>query len=839
METSKPDSPLWFLEGGGVCGATARAVDWAKTALGPPESWSPSLKSVVAMLLHSRHPMFLWWGEELVQVYNDAYLPSFGKGRHPSAMGQRGIDCWQEIWPIIWPQIDDVMLRRKASWNEDHLVPILRNDRLEEVYWTYGYSPVFDQQGTVAGTLVVCTETTGRVISERRLRAIQALAEGMGAATGSISLFDRVAAALRPFPNDVPFAQIYRGTETGGFKRTMSVGLDASAEQQLVDQLGAHLATRPEDAVDLQSNPHALPLTVPLSCQPWPEPVTLAYVAPLRGSGGEGLDGWIVFGVSPRLPLNDSYRQHFEHVAERISLALARQHAELERERLLREVRAEQERLTNLFAQAPAVMCVLEGPDHVFALANERYIELIGRRDIIGKTVLEVLPEVRDQGFIELLDEVYRTGESYLGLGVPLQLQRGPRQPPQALFIDFVYQAFRDPNGSIVGIVVHGVDQTDRHNAEQAMKDADRRKDEFLAILAHELRNPLAPIANYGQLLEVMAHDPGAVKKASATISRQVQQMVRLIDDLLDASRISSGKIALRRETIKLQPVVLQAMDANQAYFERGNKQLHVALPPDPIFLHADSARLCQIIGNLLHNAAKFSPNGAHIWLTAECDGDSVLVRVRDDGIGIDPRHLPSVFEMFTQADTSLERTQSGLGIGLGLVRSLVELHGGTVEAFSDGIGQGSEFIVRLPSVEADRRWEHEQARVPPSHAPGTRILIVDDNRDACDSMRQLLHATGYEAQVAYDGLSGLTKALEYKPDVVLLDLGMPRLNGYDTCRRIRDESWGRGMVLIALTGWGQVEDKRRTAQAGFDAHLVKPVDIEALERLLSSFVPQ
>lgn len=839
METSKPDSPLWFLEGGGVCGATARAVDWAKTALGPPESWSPSLKSVVAMLLHSRHPMFLWWGEELVQIYNDAYLPSFGKGRHPSAMGQRGIDCWQEIWPIIWPQIDDVMLRRKASWNEDHLVPILRNDRLEEVYWTYGYSPVFDEQGTVAGTLVVCTETTGRVISERRLRAIQSLAEGMSAATGSTSLFDRVATALSPFPHDVPFAQIYRDTDARGLKRAMSVGLDASAEQQLSDQLEAHLAACEDDALDPRSNPHALPLTVPLSCQPWPELVTQAYVAPLRGSGGECRDGWIVFGVSPRLPLNDAYRQHLEHVAERISLALARQHAELERERLLREVRAEQERLTNLFAQAPAVMCVLEGPDHVFALANERYLELIGRRDIIGKTVLEVLPEVRDQGFIELLDEVYRTGESYLGLGVPLQLQRGPRQPPQALFIDFVYQAFRDPNGSIVGIVVHGVDQTDRHNAEQAMKDADRRKDEFLAILAHELRNPLAPIANYGQLLDIMAHDPESVKKASVTISRQVQQMVRLIDDLLDASRISSGKIALRRETIKLQPVVSQAMDANQAYFDRGRKLVHVAVPSEPIFVNADSARLCQIIGNVLHNAAKFSATGGNIWVTVERGDDSASVRVRDDGIGIDSAQLASIFQMFTQADTSLERSQSGLGIGLGLVRNLVELHGGTVIAHSDGVGKGSEFIVRLPIVEAHTYDEHEKAGMSATHATGIRILIVDDNRDACDSMKQLLRASGYDTRIAYDGLSGVNEAEKYRPDAVLLDLGMPKLNGYEACQRIRGEPWGQAMKLIALTGWGQIEDKQRTAQAGFDAHLVKPVDITVLEQLLDSFEPQ
>lgn len=835
MDTAKHDRPLWFLDHDGICGATARSIDWASTSLGRPESWPMSLKGTVAMMLHSRHPMFLWWGKELIQIYNDAYLPSFGKGKHPLAMGQRGVDCWQEIWPIIWPQIDDVMQRRRSSWNEDHLVPIYRNGRLEEVYWTYGYSPVFDECGAVAGTLVVCTETTGRVISDRRLRAIQVLAESTNMAGDRASLFDNAAAALGQFPNDIPFAQIYMTQAHGGVDLAMSVGLNDDARKRLTDTFQPCLSALQRNTSRLDDAQLIVALPPDIPGLPWPEPSTQAYIVPLTSSTAAQVEGWLVFGISPRLAFNTPYREHFEHLAGRVSHALERQQAELERERLLGEIRAEQQRLATLFAQAPAFMCVLEGPHHVFSLANQRYLELVGQHDIVGKRLLDVLPEVEEQGFIKILDRVYQTGEPYVGIGVALELQHGPSQSTKALYVDFVYQALRGAGGAIVGIVVLGVDQTDRHQAEQAMKDAERRKDEFLAILAHELRNPLAPIANRSQLLKMSAHDPNAVRKASAAILRQVEQMVRLIDDLLDVSRIGSGKIALRRADIELAPVIRQALDANQSHFQRRRTHVDVTIPVDAIFVYADAARLGQVVGNLLHNAAKFTGQGGHVWLAVERAEHAAVIRVRDDGIGIESGQLSNIFQMFTQADTSLERTQGGLGIGLGLVRSLVEMHGGSVTACSDGTGAGSEFVVRIPTVD-DASIEyvgtvHDADAV----APGIRVLVVDDNRDACDSMEQLLCAIGYETQTAYDGLSAVQKAEQYGPHVILLDLGMPRLNGYDACRRIRQQPWGRAMTVIALTGWGKDEDRHCTKQAGFDAHLVKPVDITELKRLLAS----
>ncbi len=786
------------------------------------------------MLLHSRHPMFLWWSEGLIQFYNDAYLPSFGKGKHPAAMGQRGADCWQEIWPVIWPQINDVMRHGKSSWHENHLVPIFRNNHLEEVYWTYGYSPVFDDRGTVAGTLVVCTETTARVIGDRRLRLLQELAERMNSGSDETPWFKKVAAVLAQYPHDIPYALIYQMTARGDMELAASFGLDDEGLARLGSELHPCLTNLANGDQTSDLDQRLLTLSTVLPGNPWPEASRQAYIAPLVDSQAGARLGLAVLGTSPRLPLNAPNLQHLGHVAERISQAAARQHAELERERLLREVRAEQQRLHNLFAQAPAFMCVLEGPEHVFSLANDCYYELVGRRDIVGKTVLDALPETKGQGFVELLDQVYRSGESYFGTGVAVKLARHADQPAEERFVDFVYQAFRDSDGAVVGIVVHGVDQTTRYHAEQAMKDADRRKDEFLAILAHELRNPLAPIANYAQLLEHCADDGEAVKRASVAMQKQVDQMVRLIDDLLDVSRISSGKIELRRDRIELASVVRQALDATRPYYEQRRTESVVTLAQDAIYVDADSARLSQVIGNLLHNAAKFTNEGGHVWLSVEREADMAVLRVRDDGIGIDPGQLTGIFQLFTQADTSLERLSGGLGIGLALVRKLVELHGGEVEATSGGIGRGSEFVVRLPVADTESAQHDTRHRAAANPSSGKRILIVDDNRDACDSMAQLLQVCGHDTKTAYDGLAGVAAAETYSPDVILLDLGMPNLNGYDACWRIRAQPSNGTTLLIALTGWGQAEDKRRTKEAGFDAHLVKPVDVAKLEGLLA-----
>jgi PAS domain S-box-containing protein len=367
------------------------------------------------------------------------------------------------------------------------------------------------------------------------------------------------------------------------------------------------------------------------------------------------------------------------------------------------------------------------------------------------------------------------------------------------------------------------------------LRDADKRKDEFLATLAHELRNPLAPLRNGLQILKRVGNAPGPVEQARGMMDRQLGHMIRLIDDLMDLSRISRGKITLRKERVELGKVVTQAVETSRPLFEENDHALTIQVPPRPICVDADVTRLAQVFANLLNNAAKYTERGGRILLSVERLEASAVVRVQDTGVGIPAHMLPQLFEMFTQVDRSLERSRGGLGIGLSLVKQLVEMHGGSVEAHSEGHGLGSEFVVRLPVVLAVEFERPAEENEPQPAAIERRILVVDDNRDAAVSLALMLKLQGNQTRTAHDGLEAVAEAEAFRPDVVLLDIGMPKLNGYDAARRIREQPWGQRMVLVALTGWGQEEDRRRSLEAGFNHHLVKPVDPAALEKLLAS----
>ena len=372
-------------------------------------------------------------------------------------------------------------------------------------------------------------------------------------------------------------------------------------------------------------------------------------------------------------------------------------------------------------------------------------------------------------------------------------------------------------------------------NLLAALKESDRRKDEFLAILAHELRNPLAPIRNAVHILRAKGPPLPELHWATDVIDRQVHQMSRLVDDLLDVSRITGGKIQLRKERVEMAAVVHSAVEASRPLIDKWRHELLVHLPAEPIHLDADLTRLSQVLLNLLNNSAKYTDPGGRISLAVERDRGEVVVRVRDNGIGIPAEMLPQIFGMFTQVDRSLERAEGGLGIGLTLVQRLVELHGGTVAAHSDGTRKGSEFVVRLPVAPVTAIGDALALRPPEAAIDATmRILVVDDNRDAADSLGMLLANLGYEVHTAHDGLEAVGAAAAFRPDIVLLDIGMPKMNGYDAARRIR-ELRGDNVVLIAVTGWGQDEDRRRSAEAGFNHHLTKPVDLRALRKLLTA----
>lgn len=377
------------------------------------------------------------------------------------------------------------------------------------------------------------------------------------------------------------------------------------------------------------------------------------------------------------------------------------------------------------------------------------------------------------------------------------------------------------------------LDITKQKNAEMQLRDADKRKDEFIALLAHELRNPLAPLRNAVGIIERADGDAQLVRDTSELMERQLSHMVRLIDDLLDISRLSRDKLELRRARVLLSDVVASAVETVRPMIAAAGHRLSVTLPAEPIYLDADLTRLSQVFGNLLGNSAKYTAHGGRILLAAERDGEWVRVSITDNGIGIPHESLPTVFEMFSQVDRTIERSTGGLGIGLALVQGLVRMHSGTVEVTSPGDGLGSTFTVRLP-VAAAPAPSVKGADASAEPRPARRVLVVDDNRDSAKTMAMMLRMHGDETGIAHDGLAAVEEAERMKPDVILMDVGMPRLNGYEATRRIRQQPWGRELTIIALTGWGQEGDRIASREAGCDGHLVKPVDFGELEQLVT-----
>lgn len=393
---------------------------------------------------------------------------------------------------------------------------------------------------------------------------------------------------------------------------------------------------------------------------------------------------------------------------------------------------------------------------------------------------------------------------------------------------------YRDNQGASIGVAEVHNDVSALRRAEEAVREADRRKDEFLAMLAHELRNPLAPIRTGLELMKMVKDDPQTMEETRAIMERQTKQLVALVDDLLDVSRITRGKLELRKCRVKLSDVVQSAVEAAQPFIEDGGHELSVIVPDRPLYLNADPHRLAQVLSNLLNNSAKYTREGGDIVLSADRRGSDVVVSVKDSGVGIPADMRERIFEMFTQIDRSMEKTHSGLGIGLTLAKSIVEMHGGTIEVHSDGANRGTTFRVILPLLLEIPAVESPVDPVEMPTPKERRVLIVDDNQAAASLLSSVVKMLGNEVRTAGDGEEAIAMADDFRPDVILMDLGMPKLNGYDAARHIRQQPWGRKMLLVALTGWGQDGDKQRTKEAGFDHHLVKPADPAELQNLLA-----
>ena len=782
-----------FLTGGGETGELMRSLDWSGTALAAPAQWPQSLSAVVGLILNTSFPMFVAWGPKLSFLYNDAYAEIMG-AKHPAALGQPFEHVWSEIWDDILPIIRQAM-SGQSTYHKNLPLQVLRRGFMEPAWFTFSYAPMRDESGAVAGMYCAVTETTEQVLAEN-------------------------------------------------------------------------------------------------------------------------------------------------HRAQEL------------------------ERLRQLFYQAPGIIAVMRDKDHVFEIANTAYLDLIGERgNIIGKTAREVLPDVAGQGFFDLLDRVYQTGEPFIGREMPIMLKRSSDGAVEQRYLNFVYQPTRDHFGQVSGIFVEGSDVTDAVLASQALREneqrlrdlantiphlawmadaagqlhwyndrwydytgaspaqldqegwldyihpgdrallvgernrahasgepyevqvrirssqgeyrnyfiraaplrdgagaivqwfgtdtdvtaietaqselraANRRKDEFLAMLAHELRNPLAPISTAAELLKLTALDEKRVRQTSDIITRQVSHMTKLVDDLLDVSRVTRGLVTLQEETLVLNNLVADAVEQVHAMLETKHHHFTIDAPAENVSVRGDRTRLIQVFSNLLNNAAKFTQADGRITLRLAAVDGHAEISVEDNGIGIAAPLLPYVFDLFTQAERSPDRSQGGLGLGLALVKSLVELHFGTVVAHSGGPGQGSCFTVRLPLCELLPAEAAPLAAggTPAVGAPGLQLMVVDDNRDAALTLSMLLEAVGHRVAVSYDATEAIEMARGCAPALLFLDIGLPDIDGYALARKLRSMPETAGAMLVAVTGYGQPDDRARALAAGFDHHLVKPVRLDEVLALVDA----
>jgi PAS domain S-box-containing protein len=517
---------------------------------------------------------------------------------------------------------------------------------------------------------------------------------------------------------------------------------------------------------------------------------------------------------------------------------------EIDRARL-QAAEAERARLFELLKRAPALIRVTEGPEHRVVFANDEYKRMLlpSGVEIEGKTVLEAFPggAARDH-VVRILDQVYRTGESASAMAAPYRQegQEGSDGKVVERFFNVTMQAVRGAQGKVTGTLGVMIDVTEQVRAQHAVEAAraeaeaaNRTKDEFLAMLGHELRNPLAPIVTALHLIQMRGGQ--TFQRELSILERQVAHLARLVDDLLDIARITRGNVALVRRPVEIGAVVHKAVETVGPLVEDRAQHLDVHVPPSGLLVDGDDGRLAQVIGNLLTNASKYTARGGDISIDARRAADEVEVRVRDSGKGIAPEMLPRIFEPFVQGDQSLDRARGGLGLGLAIARTLVTMHGGRIQARSEGPGRGSEFTIDLPPApQVPAPAPSISAGARSQLGPGQRVLVVDDNKDAADSMADLLADRGHTVRVAYDGAEALERLRTFTPDVALVDIGLPVMDGYELARRLRADPGWRTIRLIAVTGYGQPSDRAQTEAAGFEAHLVKPVDPDILETVMA-----
>ena len=935
------------------------AFDWSQTSLGPIATWPASLRAAVGICMNSRFPMFVWWGPELVNIYNDAYIPVLGQ-RHPVALGQGAREIWSDIWPVIGDDVRGVLERGEPVYKERARLVMERNGFTEETYFTYSHSPIPDDEGGIGGLFQVCRDETSAVLAEqardreteKRREADERAVTILESITDAFFSVDhhwrftyvnrRAESILERKPGDLLGCDLWdvypglRGSEfEQAYRRTMDDRVVSSAmafypdharwyevqvypssdgiaiyfrdvtERQRAEQerlgLSAELARRSrvfdttlssisdfaytfdregrfvyinKALLDLWGLPLEQAVGKNFYDLGYPDDLAARLERQIRHvlETGErisdetpytsptGARGYYEYRFSPVFAADGT----IEAVAGTTRDITDRKLLELDRERLVGSLEAEKANLAAVIEHAPAFMCTLRGPSHVFELVNPRYQELVGGRELVGKTVREALPEVEGQGFVELLDEVYRTGTSYVGNEVPVRLHTRDGGV-QERFLSFVYQALREADGSISGIFVHGVDVTEQRRLQKereqmlvherfARAEAERvgrMKDEFLATLGHELRTPLNAMLGWAQILGRENVEPDVAKRGLDAIERNARAQAQLIEDLLDMSRIVSGKVRLDVQSIDLFGVVDAALDVVRPTAEAKGVRLQRTVDPRAGTVFGDPNRLQQVLWNLLTNAIKFTPKGGRVQVVLQRIDSHVEIRVIDTGDGIDPRFLPHVFDRFSQADPSITRHFGGLGLGLSIVKSLVEMHGGTIRAQSEGVGRGATFVIALPleAARCDRSTASSVQRPPTDHTAtaeaqrarlsGIRVLVIDDEDDARVLVRYILESRGATVLTASSAREALLLVEREKPRLIVSDIGMPEMDGYAFIQELRSRSFDRGggIPAVALTAFARSEERHAALRAGYQVHVAKPVDAGELAEVCAGLV--
>lgn len=811
------------LQGTGTSGLIAQSLAWEETPLGPIAAWSPRLKSAASLVLHSPLPMALLWGPELVVIHNDAcFYAMLKEGVHEGPMGSPAREAFRAAWSIVGPELARVMREGEANARDNHMILIDRGDRVQEAYFSYTQSPVFEEDGQIGGILVTHSETTAHVVAERRIRTLYALADALADESSAAELLPKALAVFQgDFRLDVPFVIAF-DLDRNGAATVRASTHPADPTDAVIARIRRCTADgAPGGRVTFE------PLVLPDA--PWPEPIDSAYVLEVPAPPSSRCRTVLAFGVSPRLPLDDAYRAHLTYIVELITRVCAR--VEASEARVAAEARQR-----DLLLQASVATFLTSGPEHRFELANEAFLRSAGRQ-LLGKTFAEAFPELSETEVPLALDRVYRTGEPHASKEQLMPLKR--EGVLEDRWFSFSLQAVRDGGGMVTGIVGTAHEITDavaaRRSLERLVSErerllsdleaANRSKDEFLAMLGHELRNPLAPISTALHLMQLK--EPNVFVRERAIIARQAAHLVHLVDDLLDVSRVARGKVRLDKSRVSLSDVITRAVEMASPLFEERRHNLVVDVPSLGLDVFGDPTRLEQVFANLLTNAAKYTEPAGHIAVRARREGDAAVVRVEDDGAGIGPEQLTTVFDTFFQGPRMPDRATGGLGLGLALVKSFVTLHGGEVSAHSPGPGQGSVFEVRLPALAAEVVADTgpQAPRATEATPARRRVLVVDDSRDIVELVSTLLRHEGYEVLEAHDGPSALQVAPSFRPDVAVLDIGLPAMDGYDLAQHLQDALGDDAPKLIAMTGYGQQADRERARQAGFAVHLVKPVD--------------